>query len=187
MFNSGLHPQLHRHKSLDKLFNWQAIVTLTLATWLGASLLLDFVIMPGLYLSGMMTQADFPMAGHLIFSTFNRFELLCAALVLTGVLVLCRTAAQSATTQSATTGRTGIILALFLMATALIYTYSLTPEMTALGAEFNLFDPSPIIPAGMEQLHQSYWGLEAMKLVLAGILLVLSDRHRRQTTLSESP
>ncbi len=182
MFNSGLHPELYRHKSLDKLFNWQVIVTLTLATWLGASLLLDFVIMPGLYLSGMMTQADFPMAGYLIFSTFNRFELLCAAFVLTGVLVLCRT-----TGQFATTGRTGIILSLFLMATALIYTYSLTPEMTALGAEFNLFDPAPIIPAGMEQLHQSYWGLEAMKLVVAGILLVLCDRHHHQTTPNESP
>ncbi len=182
MFNSGLHPRFHQHKSLDNLFNWQVIVSLTLAIWLGASLLLDFVIMPGLYLSGMMTQADFPMAGYLIFSTFNQFELLCAALVLTGVLVLCRT-----TGQFASVGRTGIILSLFLMATALIYTYSLTPEMTALGAEFNLFDPNPIIPAGMEQLHQSYWGLEAMKLVLAGILLGLCDRSRRQTTLTESP
>jgi len=66
-----------------KRLNWQNIVTLTLSFWLSGSLILDWVIMPSLYVSGMMTQAGFATAGYLIFWNFNRIELLSAALVLT--------------------------------------------------------------------------------------------------------
>ena len=60
---------------------WQTIVVVTLGLWLGGSLVLDWVIMPSLYLSGMMTQPGFTTAGYLIFWNFNRIELLAAAIV----------------------------------------------------------------------------------------------------------
>lgn len=178
-----LHPNLSRYQPLEKLWDWRVVVTLTLAFWLGASSLLDFVVMPGLFMSGMMTQDNFPMAGYTIFSVFNRLELLCAALVLTGVLVLCRTF-----TPFVGFGRTGVILSLFLLATVLIYTYDLTPEMTALGTHFNIFESaSQIISPQMEHLHLSYWGLEALKLLLEGILLTMCVRCGQPTTLNECP
>lgn len=59
---------------------------MTLYFWLSGSLVLNWVIIPSLYISGMMTQSEFAI-GYLIFWNFNRIELLSAALVLTGVLV----------------------------------------------------------------------------------------------------
>lgn len=38
---------------------WQAVAMLTLGFWLSASLVLTWVIMPSLYVTGMMTQPSF--------------------------------------------------------------------------------------------------------------------------------
>ncbi|PHJ97770.1 membrane protein, partial [Nostoc linckia z7] len=73
---------------------WQTAIILTLGFWLSASLVLDWVIMPSLYLSGMMNQGGFTTAGYAIFWNFNRMELLSAAVVLTGALVLSKTQFQ---------------------------------------------------------------------------------------------
>lgn len=151
---------------------WQTAVILTLAFWLSASLILDLVIMPGLYASGMMTQAGFATAGYLIFWIFNRIELLCAALVMTGVLVLDGTH-YLAGKQS----RNAILSSFILLTVALIYTYALTPEMSALGLNLNLFEPVAEVPSKMNLLHESYWALEAIKLGVAGWLLRLCYRR----------
>lgn len=144
---------------------WQSIVMLTLGFWLSGSLILDWVIMPSLYVSGMMTQSGFATAGYLIFWNFNRIELLCAALVVTGVLALGRT-------QFAANRWSGaIVLSLLLLAVSLIDTYFLTPQMCAAGLQLNLFESAVEIPATMSQLHAGYWVLEAMKLVAGGTLL----------------
>jgi hypothetical protein len=55
---------------------------LTLGFWFSSSIILDWVIIPSLYVSGMMTQSGFASAGYLIFWNFNRIELVCAALIL---------------------------------------------------------------------------------------------------------
>lgn len=151
---------------------WQTAVIFTLAFWLSASLILDLVIMPGLYASGMMTQAGFATAGYLIFWVFNRVELLCAALALTGVLVLNRTG-NVASNQS----RNAIILSSILLMVALVFTYLLTPHMSALGLNLNLFEPVAEVPGAMNLLHESYWALEALKLVAGGTLLGLCYRR----------
>ncbi len=122
--------------------------------------------MPSLYVSGMMTQAGFATAGYLIFWNFNRIELLSAALVLTGVLVLGRT--QFAATNWR---RSAIGLSVLLLAVSLIETYFLTPQMCATGLDLNLFESATEIPATMNQLHAGYWVLEAVKLVAGGTLL----------------
>lgn len=145
---------------------WQSIVMLTLGFWLSGSLLLDWVILPSLYVSGMMTQSGFATAGYLIFWNFNRIELLSAALVLTGVLVLNRTQLTANNWR-----RSAIILSLLLLAVSLIDTYFLTPQMCATGLQLNLFDSATEIPATMSQLHAGYWVLEAVKLVAGGALL----------------
>ncbi len=145
---------------------WQTIVMLTLGFWLSSSIILEWVIMPSLYVSGMMTQSGFATAGYLIFWNFNRIELLSAALVLTGVLVLGRNEF------AATKWRRGaIVLSLLLVAVSLIDTYFLTPQMCATGVDLNLFESAVEIPATMNQLHMGYWLLEATKLVAGGTLL----------------
>ncbi|MBE9177702.1 DUF4149 domain-containing protein [Oculatella sp. LEGE 06141] len=147
---------------------WQTIVTGTLAFWLSSSLLLDFVVMPGMYTAGMMTEPGFATAGYSIFWIFNRIELVCAAIALTGLLVLRTT---RPTVNQLTAFALG--LGLFLFAVSLIYTYGLTPEMSALGLQLDLFQPSAEVPAAMDQMHQEYWLLELLKLGASGALLGL--------------
>lgn len=142
---------------------WQSLAILTLGFWLSASMFLDWVIMPTLYVSGMMTQANFASAGYVLFWNFNRIELLSAGLVLTSVLALCNSQSQWR--------RGAIILSVVLLAIALADTYLLTPQMSAIGIELNLFETTAEIPASMNLLHGGYWILEAVKLLVGGTLL----------------
>ena len=145
---------------------WQTIIIFTLAFWLSSSLVLDLVIMPGLYASGMMAGSGFATAGYLIFWIFNRIELLCAALVLTGTLALAHT--QITTEKSR---RNAIILSIILMLVALVYTYGLTPQMSALGLNLNLFEEAVEVPGTMNAMHSGYWVLEIIKLVAGGAVI----------------
>lgn len=145
---------------------WQTIVCLTLGFWLSACVILDLVIMPTMYASGMMSGPDFAVAGSMMFSVFNRVELLCAGLGLTGLLVL------SATSNNLIKkNQTAIIFSVILLAIALIDTYGLTPQMTALGINLNLFESVKEVPTAMNQMHGGYWVLEVIKLVVGGTLL----------------
>ncbi|NJS11959.1 MAG: DUF4149 domain-containing protein [Microcoleus sp. CSU_2_2] len=145
---------------------WQAIVMVALIFWLSGSLILDLVIMPSLYVSGMMTSPEFAAAGNLMFWGFNRVELICAGLASTGLMVLSNLANDLGK------GRhTAIILSLVLLTIALIDTYALTPQMSALGMQLNLFESATEVPSGMNLLHQGYFVLEALKLAVGGTLL----------------
>ncbi|MGB8685955.1 MAG: hypothetical protein WCD53_01250 [Microcoleus sp.] len=152
---------------------WQAIVMVALIFWLSGSLILDLVIMPSLYVSGMMTSPEFATAGNLMFWGFNRVELICAGLVATGLMVLSNLSNGFGKDQ-----RTAIILSLVLLAIALIDTYALTPQMSALGMQLNLFDATAEVPTGMNLLHQAYFGLEAVKLAVGGTLLSWCYQHQ---------
>jgi len=145
---------------------WQTILMLTLGLWLGGSLILDWVVMPSLYVSGMMTQAGFTTAGYAIFWNFNRIELVAAALVLTSVLTLNQTAFFANNWR-----RGAVILASLLLVIALVNTYFLTPQMCATGVQLNLFESVTEVPTAMNQLHFAYWGLESIKLLVGGTLL----------------
>lgn len=141
---------------------WQPAIMLTLGFWLSASVVLDWVIMPSLYLSGMMNESSFTTGGYAIFWNFNRIELLSAAVILTGVLALSKTQPNWHPNT--------IVFAIILLTVSLLETYFLTPNMCAAGIHLNLFETSTI-PATMNLLHGGYWVLEAVKLVTGGILL----------------
>lgn len=145
---------------------WQAVVMVALIFWLSGSLILDLVIMPSLYVCGMMTSPEFAAAGNLMFWGFNRVELICAGLASTGLMLLSNLANDSGKGR-----RTAIILSLVLLAIALIDTYALTPQMSALGMQLNLFESATEVPSGMNLLHQGYFALEALKLAVGGTLL----------------
>ncbi|NEP44202.1 MAG: DUF4149 domain-containing protein [Okeania sp. SIO2H7] len=151
---------------------WQAVVCMTLGFWLSACLLLDLVIMPSMYVSGMMVEPGFTTAGSTLFSVFNRVELVCAGLGVTGLLVL-----SNLSKDSGNKGRTAIILSFVLLAIALIDTYALTPNMTALGANLNLFESAAEVPTAMNQMHAGYWVLELLKFALGGTLLTWCYRQ----------
>lgn len=155
--------------------NWQTIALFSLGFWLSGCLLLDVVIMPSMYAAGMMTQPDFASAGYTIFGIFNRIELLCAALVLTGLLTLVKLHKVNGKWTIP-----AIILSILLLAVALIDTYGLTPQMSALGMQLNWFDPVAEVPAAMNQMHEGYWALEVLKLVGGGILLSWFYRNQRE-------
>lgn len=153
---------------------WQSLIIFALGFWLSGSLLLDLVIMPELYATGMMVSPSFASVGYSIFWVFNRIELLCAASVVTGALALCKVKAFS---------RPGLIwavgLPLFLLTIALLYTYEMTPAMSALGMQLDWFNPMTEVPAAMNQMHQSYWMLEVLKLIAVGTLFNFYYRIQR--------
>ena len=145
---------------------WQAIVMVALIFWISGNVIIDLLVMPSLYVSGMMISPDFAAAGNLMFWGFNRVELICSGLVVTGLMVL-----SNSLSDFGKRSRTAIVLSLVLLAIALIDTYSLTPQMSALGMQLNLFDSAAEVPAGMNLLHQGYFVLEALKLAVGCTLL----------------
>ncbi|NET00859.1 MAG: hypothetical protein F6K62_22735 [Sphaerospermopsis sp. SIO1G2] len=142
---------------------WQTAIMLTLGFWLSSSLLLDWIIMPSLYLSGMMTETGFAAAGYTIFWNFNRLELLLAAIAFTSVMAMSK--AQSNWRLDS------IFLSCLLLIVALLDTYLLAPQMCALGSNLTLFVGTNTMDKTMSLLHSSYFILEALKLLAAGILL----------------
>jgi hypothetical protein len=145
---------------------WQAAVLFTLMFWLSGSLILDTVVMPVLYTSGMMGDSGFAAAGYSLFWVFNRVELLCAAVVLTGILIRYRLL----NTESRLDQKP-IFLAAILLMVALVYTYGLSPQMSSLGLQLNLFDAPEETPVLMNSLHVGYWLLELLKLFVGAILV----------------
>ena len=154
---------------------WQTIVMFVMGFWLSSSLLLDLVIMPGLSASGMMSQASSATAGYSIFWIFNRIELLCAALVLASLLALRGTSHLYHQVR-----RWSIFLGVLLLAIALIYTYIMTPQMSALALQLNLLEPRTGMPAGMMPMLEGYWVLEAIKLAAGTMLLGWCYRDSRK-------
>ena len=155
-------------------FNWDALVLLVVTFWLSSSVLLDFFMMPMMYESGMMNEPNFASAGYGMFWLFNRVEVLCAAAILTGLLILRqRSRSQFDVLESGSQSRRALMIGGLLLAIALLYTYVLTPQMSALG--IHLTD-SAEVPAAMSYMHGLYWGLEALKLVAAGWLVKLCYR-----------
>ncbi len=144
---------------------WRKILTIALAFWLSASLLLDLVIMPSLAASGMLIQPDFVPAGYSIFWIFNRIELVCAALVVTGLLI------QQQLSSYSDRMAQNVRLSLLMLSATLVCTYFVSPQMSSLGVHLNWFNTAVDVPVGMNQLHGSYWVLEAMKVTIGGILL----------------
>src|ERR687885_2027727 len=154
---------------------WQIIAMFALGFWLSGSLIVDFVIMPGLATAGMMSQASFATAGYSIFWIFNRIELLCAALVLASLLALRGTSHLYSQVR-----RWSIFLGVLLLAIALIYTYIMTPQMSALALQLNLLEPRTGMPAGMMPMLEGYWVLEAIKLAAGTMLLGWCYRDSRK-------
>jgi hypothetical protein len=128
-------------------------------------------MMPSFYAAGMLSQSAFASGGYLIFGIFNHVEVLCAAVVLTGILVL----NQLMTDRKDLKGLLGAGL---LLGIVLVYTYCLTPSMSGLGLQLNFFEPIKEVPIAMNQLHAAYWGLELLKLLTGGALLIGYYRDR---------
>ncbi|MFM7576380.1 MAG: DUF4149 domain-containing protein [Microcystaceae cyanobacterium] len=153
-------------KNTVNKYPWTLLVMLALGFWLSASLVIDFVMMPGMMATGMTRQAGFIDAGYLIFGIFNHLELFCASLVLTGCFIFAHhhyfTALQE---------RFSLLFAGCLLAIALVYTYGLTPALSSLGFEMMTFNGSCQVASPLLLLHGVYWGLELLKLILGVTLL----------------
>ena len=145
--------------------SWTKYLLFVLLGWLGATMVLDFVVMPSLYLTGMMTSTDFAGAGYVLFGVFNHAEVLAGAAVLTGLLVLLSEGALQSYSRAATA-----IQGLTLMTIALFYTYCLTPAMSALVLSL---DGSQLVEVtrAMNILQAEYWALEAIKLTVLVLLV----------------
>jgi hypothetical protein len=145
---------------------WQVSLLLTLAFWLSSSLMLDGIVMPSLYVSGMMTDPNFATTGYSLFWIFNRVELLCAAVVFTSVLI-----SRYTRNPLNRPGFLTLFLSVLLLVISLIDTYALTPQMSALGMSLNWFNSAAEVPTEMTHLHVGYWLLEMLKLSASAALL----------------
>lgn len=159
----------------SKQLPWRTIAMFALGFWLSSSLLLDLVIMPGLSAAGMMSQASSATVGYSIFWIFNRIELLCASLVLASLLAL-----RGTSNLYASVRRWSIFLGVLLLAIALIYTYIMTPQMSAQALQLNLLEPVTGMPEGLMPMLGGYWVLEAIKLVVGTTLLGWCYRDYRK-------
>jgi Domain of unknown function (DUF4149) len=158
------------HRSISTLFNPQLmlnnkVLSFVLALWLGGSLVLDLLVMPTLYRTGMMSTASFASAGEALFLAFNSGEIIMAAIVLVAIL-----ARRQDRDWEAHLSLGGLGLPLGLCAIALLYRYGLTPQMGGLGIQLDWLTPATM-PSAMLWLHASYWLLESLKLASCGILL----------------
>lgn len=146
---------------------WSGIVMFTLGFWLSASLVLDLVIVPGLFISGMMNQGGFASSGYIIFGLFNRLELVCAAVVLCGFLVFRRQHSLTHLQENRSLLLSGILLFI-----TLIFTYFLTPELSGWGMlSLDLWNGERAMPPLMISLQVVYWVLEVIKIVTGVTLL----------------
>ena len=164
-----------------KLSGWQTFLLVVLAFWLSSSLLLDGLIMPTLYASGMMLSDGFAAIGYSLFWMFNRVELLCAGCVLTAVLLL-----RYGRLPLNRPGYVTVVLGAILLAIAAIDTYVLMPQMSALGMHLSQIGTSAEFPQAMNQLHISYWILELLKLSACGALLWLYHRILNPVATSDN-
>lgn len=152
----------------SQLLPWQQLVLLTLAGWFGASLLLDLLVMPTLYSGGMMTQSGFASTGYALFESFNHVELLLGSVVLTGLMVVVQQQDSTMPNQGETSHWRVLWPALLLFSIPLLYTYGLTPYMSALGLPLT---EAAEVPSSMDAMHGLYWGLEMMKVSMISLLL----------------
>jgi hypothetical protein len=143
---------------------WQQLIIGSLGFWLSGSLMLDLVIMPTLWMTGMMESSGFASASYSIFWIFNRVELLCAATALSGVWALSQVSQMNRRAEMF--AGAGMLLAI-----AMSYAFILTPYMSGLGIDLDIFATTKSIPVEMNQMHSIYWVLEASKLGIAGMLL----------------
>ncbi|MDB9525965.1 DUF4149 domain-containing protein [Oscillatoria sp. CS-180] len=168
--------------------NWIPWVIAIAGFWLSSNIVLDFLVMPIMYVSGMTTQTDFATAGYSLFWSFNRVELLCAAIVLTGVLALRRNPGEFEVAYSGSRCRWALGIGLCLLSLALVDTYVLTPEMSATALSLNSASQTAIAPA-MNWLHSAYWLLEVLKVTsLASLvwLCLIDMRDRLAATANVS-
>jgi hypothetical protein len=156
---------LQNNRSIDKN-RWQNLAIVSLGFWISASLILDLVVMPTLWATGMMEGSGFASAGYSIFWLFNRVELVCAATILSSIWAIKNIDRSSVYAQ-----REMLAGAAMLFAIAIVYTFVLTPYMGGLGINLDLFATTKSIPVGMERMHSIYWVLETTKLGIATMLL----------------
>jgi Domain of unknown function (DUF4149) len=165
-FNGGDNSRFSVTEAPSKL--WQNIAMGSLGFWLSGSLILDLVVMPTMWATGMMESSGFASASYSIFWIFNRVELVCAATALSTIWAL-----SQVHQASVENNRKMFAGALMLMAITLCYTFILTPYMSGLGFDADIFTVTKSLPAEMNQMHSIYWVLEASKLAIIGMLLSL--------------
>jgi hypothetical protein len=165
--NFSVAPRSIASNNVEKTILSNPPLSILLGSWLGASVALDFLVMPAMYQSGMMLEPGFAAAGMALFATFNRLEVLVGALVLVAVLFR-RSYAQNEAHHSL--GGWGLPVGL--VAIALLNTYCLSPYMSGLAAQLTGgFDATTAVPPQMNGMHLLYWGLEAVKLGAIAVLL----------------
>ena len=148
-----------------KEINWSAIILFSLGFWLSGSVVLDFILIPSLSISGMMNGTDFASAGFLIFGIFNHIEIVCASLILTGTLIFYSQGYLTSERQFS-----HIFFASLLLLISLAYTYIFIPNLTAWGLLANQYIGEAGMPSTMMFWQGGYWLLEITKFAIAGTL-----------------
>ena len=150
----------------SKPVSWSTVIMIALGFWLSGSFIFDFLVVPGMLTTGMMSESGFASAGYVIFGTFNHVELLCAATVLAGCLVY-----RFGDRFNQQVSYQSVVKAAILLAIALVYTYVFTPQMSSAGMSLDIFSTVKSTSTTMTVMHLAYWSLEVVKLVCATALL----------------
>ena len=174
-------------QSLSSRQTWTPWVLAIVGFWLSSNLVLDFLVMPVMSLSGMTTQSGFAAAGYSLFWSFNHLELVAAAVILTGLLALNHRPTEFEVAQGGSRSRWALLLGLGLFCFALVDTYLLTPEMSAMALSLDSFTSTTAITPAMNWMHSVYWLLDVFKVVSLAYLgrLCLADLRDRDFSASK--
>ncbi|RZM78735.1 DUF4149 domain-containing protein [Leptolyngbya iicbica] len=155
---------------------WTPWVLAIAAFWLSSNLLLDFLVMPIMYVSGMAADSNFAIAGYSLFWSFNRVELLCAAVLLTGILAMQHRPQEFEVCHSGSRCRWALACGIALLGLILADAYILAPQMSAMAFDLENARQSAFAPV-MAGMHSLYWLSEICKLACLGGLawLLFSD------------
>lgn len=154
--------------------------------WLSSNLVIDFLVMPVMQVSGMAAQPEFVPAGYSLFWSFNRLELLCAAALLTGILAVRRRSDEFGVSSSGSRCRWALVICLALLSLTLVDTYILTPEMSAIAVSLDFLDADTFVAPAMNWMHGTYWMLELVKLAGLGLLARLCYQDLRDYEFNSS-
>lgn len=150
--------------------SWLPWILVLAGFWLSSNLVIDLLVMPVMQVSGMTTQTEFASAGYMLFWWFNRLELVCAAILLTGLLARRRHPGEFDIGSSSSRSRWALALGLALLSLALVDTYLLAPEMSAMAVSLDSFSDRLELTPAMNWLHGFYWLLETVKVAGLGLL-----------------
>ena len=136
--------------------------------WLGGLVAIDFVETPARFRTSSLTRNQITQVGRSVFVAFGKYEMILASAVL----------ALSLAHRFVSGTSTAPVVAGLLMASVLVQTIWLRPQLNFFAQQLDLIEPSVGLPTHplrqrLRRHHRLYIALDLTKMLLCGALVIL--------------